>query len=125
MRDASRGERWTPVPVVRERDFFTRPVYARELPYAPGTRLMLRMYVLDRKNAAFRVSASSRTIDVAGARNDPFAPAYAELDLSAIRQEGTWPGVAVETLDGAPFWSFVTATDTATGAVSVIELADK
>lgn len=125
VRDASRGERWTPVPVVRERDFFTRPVYARELPYAPGTRLMLRMYVLDRKNAAFRVSASSRTIDVAGARNDPFAPAYAELDLSAIRQEGTWPGVAVETLDGAPFWSFVTATDTATGAVSVIELADK
>lgn len=122
VRDAARSTTWTSVPIVRERDFFTRPVTVTELPYAPGTRLMLRMYVIDRKSAAFQVYTGPRYIQLAGTKSDAFAPVYAELDLSAIRQEGQPNFMTVQPLDRAPFWAVITATDTATGHIEIIEL---
>jgi len=137
--DISRGtlNAGTDIPVIREGELLTRSAHLFDVPTDNKVfRVLLRVYDVTDTTSLFRVHLSAQseektpvlhttTLTATTPQSGPFRTeaAYAELPISDLVHEGTWPAlirVSVEPLTpGSRYWAFVSMTNNDTQLVTL------
>ena len=126
--DVSRDDQnfGTELPIVRERELTTSPVYLPGVPVAAGFRNTLRIY--GTKPTSLRVTIGTQSTDVAlTAGAGEFDPAYAISSAFPAASSGDAPTttrVMVTPLDTTPdaarIWAFISVTNNTTQMITTI-----